>query len=152
MTGFGSPLSPPSPPQGNTGCEMIRSPSSLVGVATGRSHVSKCCKAIWRTFSEVYRLLRVHINRNPKDGEMGGGALLALGTCLSLPSFSSDLNVAPIMWAMPSGTAALAKHGNVANDSWVPGRQGRDAELNFLVIDRQLCCENFPRGENHCNS
>ena len=78
------------------------------------------------------------------------GGLHALGTCLSLPSFS-DLSVAPIMWALPPGAAALAKHGNVADAFWVPGRQGRDAELNFLEIDRQLCCENFPRGEHHHN-
>lgn len=124
-----------------------------MGVTTGKSRVSKCCKAIsGRTFSEVYWLLRVHISRNPKDGEMGVGALLALGTCLSLPFFSSDLNEAPIMRAAPPGAAALAKHGNVASDSWVLGRQGRDAELNFLEIDRQLCCENFPRGEHHHNS
>lgn len=80
VTGFGSPRSPLSPPQGNTGCEMIRSPSSLLGVTAGKSCVSKCCTAIsGRTFSEVYRPSRVHISRNPKDGEMGVGHFLPWG-------------------------------------------------------------------------
>lgn len=34
--------------------------------------------------------------------------------------------------------AALAKHGNVADAFWVPGRQGRDAELNFLEIGSEI--------------
>ena len=71
--------------------------------------------------------------QEPQGWRDGVGGLHALGTCLSLPSFS-DLSVAPIMWALPTGAAALAKHGNVADAFWVPGRQGRDAGLNFLEI------------------